>query len=766
MDGVTDLWRAVQERRFEVAEAGARDRLLADPGESDAWFMLAICLRARSAIPEAEACFRRAMALQPDRADIYVNLAHLLKSAGRTQEAIDHYREALSRAPAALPLRVALCEALIDARRCDEALSAAGAETTVDPAELWQMRGNAHFVAGRPQQAEAAYARALQVQPQHPAVLYNSALACERCGRRDLAIARLRQLVGLAPETLNAQIKLGDLLKEEGHHEEAEQAYRSALNLRATVPEVQNNLGALLSRTGRWREAVGCYLQARAQGLANPVLFLNLGNAYHALRQLDEALAAYREGLDRYPDDIALLTEAIHVQQKLCDWRGMDRLRERLLEPALRWQGAGSPPSPFVFTALPVDATPAEQQVIARRYADWIGAAVPAPLPPRGERRAGRLRIGYVSADYHNHATAHLMLGLFSRHDRARVEVIGFSYGHDDGSHYRRRIVEDCDAFHDLSALSDREAALAIRACDIDIVVDLKGYTGSARPAIFAWRPAPIQVQWLGYPGTLGAPWFDYIIADRVVIPDEALADYSEQVVWMPGSYQVNDSEQPMAASPTRAECGLPEGAFVFCCFNSPYKIDARIFAIWMDLLRQTPGSVLWLYAGNPTAIANLRREAEAQGVSGSRLVFAPPLPKAEHLARHVHADLFLDTLYYNAHTTGSDALWAGVPVITVPGATFAARVGASLAHALGMPELITPDLDSYRALALQFAHEPARLQAMRDRVQTLRSRCSLFDTASFARALDAAYGEMWLRHERGELPSLLDVAALAGLAA
>jgi predicted O-linked N-acetylglucosamine transferase (SPINDLY family) len=348
----------------------------------------------------------------------------------------------------------------------------------------------------------------------------------------------------------------------------------------------------------------------------------------------------------------------------------------------------------------------------------------------------------------------YLAAGLFEKHDRERFEVVGFDNSRDDQSQMRRRVNMAFDRFLPIQSLSDQDAAQLIEAQDIDILVNLNGYFGKERTGVFALRPAPLQVNYLGFPGTLGTPTMDYILADRIVIPDEERRYYAEQVVWLPHSYQVNDDKRRIAQDrPTRAGEGLPEAGLVFCNFNQGYKLTPETFARWMRLLRQVEGSVLWLMAGNGAFAGNLRREAERHGVAGDRLVFGERRPLEEHLARLPLADLFLDSLPYNAHTTASDALWAGVPLLTRRGQTFAGRVAASLLTAVGLPELITEDWDAYEALALRLAREPGLLGGFRDRLKQNRASYPLFDTDRSRRHIEAAYRQMWEIAERGEAP-------------
>jgi predicted O-linked N-acetylglucosamine transferase (SPINDLY family) len=404
------------------------------------------------------------------------------------------------------------------------------------------------------------------------------------------------------------------------------------------------------------------------------------------------------------------------------------------------------PISPFSLLSIP--STLAEQLQCARQFSREISAAVALErqrLNFRFDRLpAAKLSVGYLSADFHEHATAYLTAELFELHDRSRFRVVGYSYGHDDGSPMRARLKRGFDGFVDLAARSYAEAAAAIHGDGIHILVDLKGYTLRARTGIMALRPAPVQVSYLGYPGTMGAQFIDYLVADRFVVPP-ALADcYSEKLVLMPDSYQVNDRERAMADTPTRRELGLPEDAFVFCCFNQAYKILPEVFSSWMRLLQAAPQSVLWLLDSNEWATQNLQREARDQGVETGRLIFAPILSLDRHLARLRAADLFLDTFPCNAHTTASDALWAGLPVLTCAGETFASRVAGSLLTAAGLPELITRSMAEYEALALRLAGNPGELTTLREKLSRNRSAAPLFDTPRFTRHLEAAYQRMW----------------------
>ncbi len=395
-------------------------------------------------------------------------------------------------------------------------------------------------------------------------------------------------------------------------------------------------------------------------------------------------------------------------------------------------------------------ASAADRAMLAGEFAAADGAAPDHPAT------SPRIRLGYLSNDFHQHATALLMVEMLEAHDRSRFELHAYSYGADDGLGMRQRLQASFHQFHDISALSDVQAARAIHADGIHILIDLKGYTAGSRTALLTYRPAPVQVSFLGYPGTLGGDFCDYLVSDRFVTPASAAADYSEALACLPHSYQPHGQALALAEPPSRAELGLPEDGVVFCCFNQAWKFSPEVFDCWCELLRRSPGSVLWLLASN-VAEGNLRQEAMARGIAPQRLVFAPDAPQAQHLARLQQADLVLDTLPYNAHTTASDALCAGVPLITCAGQTFAARVAGSLLHAVGLPELITHSLAEYTELAATLAHNAPQRAALRAKLAALRPQAALFNVPAYTLALEALFEAMWQRRCAGLAPAALD---------
>jgi predicted O-linked N-acetylglucosamine transferase (SPINDLY family) len=627
---------------------------------------------------------------------------------------------------------------------------------TVDPNSLDAnfSRGRALQYLGRLGEAVVSYDKVLARNPAIAEAWLHRGIAVMAAGRPREALASFDRALALKPEMAEAWHNRGNMLGELGRFEEAVQSFGRALAIRPDLAEAWNNRGNALSSLWRSEDAIASYTKAVALRPENAEMRNNRALALFEHRRFEEAAREYREVLRLAPDYEYACGNLVFCELQCCDW---GNLAAHKAELATRVRAGGRVVAPIQYASLsdsPEDQFRCAQIMTADKYP-------PNPNPLwHGERfRHDRIRVAYLSADFHSHATAALMAGVFEEHDRKRFQTIAVSFGPDDRSPMRARLKRSFDRFLDVTRQGDAEVAQLLRSEEIDIAVDLKGYTQEARPGILAFRPAPVQAQYLGFPGTLGADYIDYIIADETVIPEAEQRFYSEKVVYLPDTYQSNDSKRRISEkSLSRAEAGLPDQGFVFCSFNNTYKIGPEIFSIWMRLLAAVEGSVLWLYQDNESAARNLRREAEARGISPQRLVFAPRADVAEHLARHRLADLFLDTLPYGAHTTASDALWSGLPVLTCLGSTFPGRVAASLLKAVGVSELITTNLTDYEALALKFAHDQDALGAVQAKLARNRDHSALFDTVRFTRNLETAYVHMWERCQQGEAPEAFAV--------
>ena len=603
--------------------------------------------------------------------------------------------------------------------------------------------------------AERVYRDILARQSDHFDATHMLGVVLLQRRRTKEGIALIRQAIALNGEAASAHVNLGKALIDERRADEALACFDRAITLDPASIEAHAHRADIMVGLRRPEEALKSYRAAADLRPDEAALHRNCGHLLAMSRRHDEAFAAYDRAFHLAPELAGLEGHRLYAKMHLCDWRDRDADCSQLVA-SIR---AGRPATqPFIFLAVPSSA--ADQLQCAEV---WTSKHFQGERPRwRGERDLHeRIRVAYLSADFREHAASVLMAGMFESHDRSRFEISAVSFGADDGSPMRKRMTAAFEHFIDARELGDDAIADLLRGKQIDVAVDLMGYTTNSRTGIFARRPAPVQAHYMGFAGTMGAPFLDYVIADRVVIPNAARAVYCEKVVTLPNSYFVNDDGRPIAERNfTRAALGLPERGFVFCCFNGSHKIAPDIFDGWMRILKQVGSSVLWLLADHPVTVDNLRKEAVGRGVDPKRLVFAKRLPPAEHLARHRAADLFLDTLPYNAHTTACDALWAGLPVLTRIGETFAGRVAASVLGAVGLDEMITKTAAAYEGLAVALATDPARLAAIRERLAQNRLTTPLFDTRLFTRHMEAAFIAMHRRHQAGLPPDHIDIPA------
>jgi len=544
-------------------------------------------------------------------------------------------------------------------------------------------------------------------------------------------------------------------------------AERCLLRIIAQAPndvQARQNLGAILAGQKKFKDAIEHFQAALAVAPSHVGTLTNYANALRELDRIKDAIDAFQRILAIEPDNDVIAGRLAHQLERACDWTAAIAIRKRhgpRIDPAI---DADKPCIEMPFAQLAYEQDPASILRVARAWSADIVKRAGAPLPPPANDRdpLRRLRIGFLSHDFRNHAVAELVRGVLARLDRNAVQVTAWSTGPDDNQQMRKAIAAAVDVFRDIGPVSDRAAAELIRRDAIDILVDLTGHTAGSRLEIAALRPAPVQVSWLGYPGTTGAPFIDWLIADSTVVPPGEERFYSEALCRLPDAYLPLDDAQPVGPRPTRASQKLPEQGFVFCSFNNMHKIEPVMFGLWMDLLREVPGSVLWLHIYNELAAKNLRNAAKAAEIDPARLVYANRPPKADHLARAGLADLALDTRLYNGHTTTIDMLWAGVPVVTLPGTTFQARVSTSLLKAAQLTDTIARDLEDYRRIALTLARDPAQLTALKTKLAANRTRAPLFDTALFTRKLDIAFRRIWQIYCAGGKPATLDIGAVA----
>jgi protein O-GlcNAc transferase len=654
--------------------------------------------------------------------------------------------------------------------------------------EARHLFGVLRFQQGRHREALDLIGAALKAKPDYPEALYNRGNILSQLERYEEAIANYDQALSIEPGNADVYLNRGNSLFKLKRHEEALASFDRALTVRPDYIEALDGRTSVLLELKQYPEALACAERALAVNPAAAGALNNRGNALRYLKHYEEAVASYDRALAINPNFVDALTnrgDVLNVMKRydkalvshdkalsiapanidayrgaaiaalcLCDWVRSDKIVADL--PARIASGASSI---YPFTLFAYCDDPPLQRRCAEQFAKELVPVAPPSVWDGTVYSHDKIRIAYLSADFRRHVMAYQLAELFEVHDRTRFEVIGVSFGRDDKSDIRSRLVGAFDKFLDVSSASDREAAKLLHDLEVDIAVDLMGHSSDARPGILARRAVPIQVSYLGFPGTTGADFIDYVVADAVVLPFDQQPFYTEKIVHVPDCYQVNDSKRAMSdRTPTRSEAGLPEHGFVFCCFNNNQKISSPIFDVWMRLLGSVAGSVLWLYAPNDQARRNLCHEAKIRGVDPARLVFANEMSIEDHLARQSLADLFLDTLPYNAHGTGSGALWAGLPVLTCRGKAFAGRVGASMLRAVGLSELVTDNLADYETLALRLATDARLLGTIREKlVKNSRTR-PLFDTARFCRHIEAAYTRMWEVWQRGERPQSFSV--------
>ena len=677
--------------------------------------------------------------------------AQALHRAGRHEDARARCLKVLQlapRQPEALTLLGIIAAQSGDAER---AVALFGEVLQLDPRSIaaHNNHGNALRAAGRPAAAVASYDQAIALQPDHAPSRNNRGKALFELHRYEEAIASHDEAIALEPGYAPAHFERARALLELTRYEAALASLDAALALAPGHAGAWYVRANTLYSLGRFDEAVAAYDQAIKLTPSDARAHHNRGNALSMLEQYERAIESYDRALALDPHLRSSHGERLHARMQIADWRGFEAELAGLTAQIERGEAASNP-----FVVLAACGSAQLQRQAAR---NWVRVKCPpddalGPLPP--PRRQDRLRVGYFSADFRTHATASLTAELFETHDRQRLELIAFSFGPDTQDEMRRRISAAFDRFLDVRHESDHDIARRARSLGVDIAVDLGGFTRGSRPRIFALRAAPLQVSYLGYLGTMSASYIDYLIADDTIVPEAHREHYSEKIVYLP-SYQVNDTRRHIATRRFgREELGLPPRGFVFCCLNATYKITPATFDVWMRILTRVPGSVLYLLGGRESRVRNLRRHAHARGVAAERLVFGERLPGPEYLARYRAVDLFLDTLPYNAGTTASDALWAGLPVLTCAGETFAGRVGASLLRAVGLPELVTASQEQYESLAVELASDPQLLAGVRAKLASHLRASALFNTAASARHLEAAYAAMYDRYLAGLAPA------------
>jgi predicted O-linked N-acetylglucosamine transferase (SPINDLY family) len=680
--------------------------------------------------------------------------------------------------------------ALYSAGRLQEALALGLPLVSLNPedAMLLNLFGAICSGLGNTERAISSFTRAIELVPDFPGAYTNLASAYHAAGRHEEAISTYREAIRLDQSDGDNYFNLGNTLCDMGKQEQAVSAFLKAVELSPGQAIAWNNLGISLAKLQRFLEAVKSFEKAIEIKPDYADAHLNLGNTRKTQRKFERALASYHRAIELRPDNaealfnqaqtysamketelaISALSQAVSLapdsvkyratlrfqRAHLCDWEPMDADESIFPDPESQ-QNSIEP-----FALFHLQDTPGTIRKSAEFHASYYGGMEEIDGSNLPMNRSGPVRVGYFSADFHNHPVLQLLIRILELSDKRRVSQHAFSFGPRSEHELRHRVIKAVDKFHDVRNMRDREIAQLARSEEIDIAVDLTGYTRNSRSGIFAYRAAPIQVNYLGYPGTSGAPWMDYILADKVIIPEDSVEHYSEKIIYLPNCYMPRDNTSVIAATiPSRKSENLPDSSFVFCCFNKSYKFSKREFNIWMRLLGEVKDSVLWLKIGNVKAQENLKHEARQRGVNSDRLVFAGYTENmADHLARYRLADLFLDSFNHNAHTTANDALWAGLPIVTKSGASFSSRVCGSLLNAVNLPELITYSEKDYEELALELAQNPDKLSTLRLKLAENHADTPLFDSEGFTKNLESAFEQVHQRYVLGEPPGMIHV--------
>ena len=667
------------------------------------WNILGVSAYKTHMLDKAIKACKKAILIKPDYAEAYNNMGVALKDIGKVDEAIRIFNKAILIKP--------------------------------DYVEAYNNLGNAYKDKYKPEEAIKAYKRAISLKPDYAEAYNNLGNSLNDLGRFEEAIEYINKSILLKPNYVLAFNNLGVVLSAQGKLNEAVVEFKKALLLNPNYADANNNLGNIFYELGDFKSAISYFKFALSIDPNFVEALNNLGKTFVKQNYLVEAIQCFNNSLSIRPQDEIIRAKKIHLLSQICDWKSIEK--DKNLIPNLGINDQYILP----FSALSLEDNPINHRKRSELYAKYFINKLNILPDQFLNTKYSKIRVGYFSADFHDHATMHLMSKIFILHDKEKFEIYAYSIGPKRDDFMRQNLIKAVDVFHDVSQMNDRDIAMLARQDEIDIAVDLKGYTYQSRTGIFAFRAAPIQINYLGYPGTMGADFIDYIIADKIIIPEELRDCYTEEVIYMPNSYQPNNNTRHISKKEiTKSDVSLPENGFVFCSFNNNYKITFKEFDIWMNILKHVKGSVLWLLRSNQWAESNIKEEAKKRIVDPNRIIFADRVPHKEHLARHRLADLFLDTFNCNAHTTASDALWAGLPVVTKKGKGFAARVGASLLNAIDLPELITDNNKDYQLLILDLAKNPNKLKKIKEKLNKHRLTKPLFNSKQYTKNIEEGY--------------------------
>ncbi len=741
-----NLGNSLQElKQFESAVANFDKAISIKPDYDKAYSNRGISLKELKQFHAAVISFDKAIALNPDFAEAYTNRGNVLHELKQFDAAVVSFNKAIALKPDVAEVYYNRGISLKELNQYQAAIESYEKALDLKPnfAEAYSNRGNAQHEFKQYETAVASFEKALSLKPDYAEAYYNKGNALQELKKFDVAIASFDKAIALKPDYAEAYSNRGNAYHQLKQYDAAFASLYKAIELKPNYAGSYSNLGNLFHENKQFDAAVASYDKAIMLMPTDAGAYYNRGISLQLLKQIEAALISYNKAISLKPDSAYLIGMRQHAKMLLCDWEHFESNVSEISSKILRNLKAST-----CLAALALPITLSEQLKVAQTWSEDKYPYNPTLGPLKKSVRQTKIRIGYYSADFRVHPVSILTVGLLENHDKSKFELIAFSFGPDSENEIRGRITKAVDRFIDVRAISDKEVAELSRALGVDIAIDLGGHTQDSRTGIFSFRAAPVQISYIGYLGSMGASYYDYLIADQTLIPQEHLPFYSEKIAYLP-SYQVNDNKQKIPnAKFSRQELNLPSSGFIFCCFNAIYKITPSTFDGWMRILLSVPESVLLLYVDVKSATRNLKIEAEKRGVSQNRIIFGEKLIRSQYLARCRSADLFLDTLPYNAGATASDALWAGLPVLTCMGQSFASRYAASLLYAIGLPELVTKSQAEYEALAIELAINPNILKAIKEKLERNRLTTPLFDTPRFARHIEAAYKEMYQRYQ------------------
>jgi len=732
----------------------AIDKAIAIKSDSfQAWFNKGNIFLKLNQHTEALNCYNKSIALNPYFDKAVINKSNVLKNLKQYEEALDTcdiFIKLRPNIPEGWSNKASILSIL---NRFDDAMSCYEQAIALQPdfVAAWSNKGNTLHELKQYDNAISCYDKALSFNPNFSEAWANKANTLNKLGQYILALESCETALKIDENFPEAWAIKADALNGIGKFNEALICYQKAISLDPNSAQAWSNMGNTLNKLKLSAEALRCFEKSIELNPNLAEAWSNKGNALSKIKNFEDSLNCFKKAYQLNPQIDFLLGDIINAKLRVCNWHSLHKNISECISAIENGKLTIDPFTAFGFIDNP-ELLKRCSQIYARKK---FGNKSSNSLQTVKKVKNTKIKLGYFSADFHDHATSYLIAELFELHNREEFEIYGFSFGPISNSQIRNRLEKSFNKFYVVNDLTDSDVSELSRSIDIDIAIDLKGFTLDARTNIFSNRCAPIQVSYLGFPGTMGTHFMDYIIADNVICPEDYEKYYTEKIIYLPDSYQVNDSKRIISDHPfTKAELGLPDNSFVYCCFNNNYKILPEIFDVWMDILKNTTETVIWLFEDNPSATTNLKLEAIKRGVSDQRLIFAKSMPLDKHLSRHKFADLFLDTRPYNAHTTASDALWAGLPILTYPGNSFPSRVASSLLKSVGLDELIVCSLDEYRDKAIQFANNPSQLNIIKEKLANNKSSFPLFDTKRFTANLEKAYKSIYNDYLQGLAPN------------